>query len=45
MHKGLLFDKKQISCKDKYNNLQSMITQIFGPIKHSRQRGPVFFHI
>ena len=44
IHKGLLFDKN-ISSKDKYTNLQSMITKIFGPIKHSGHRGPVLFYI
>ena len=42
IHKGLLFDIKQISSKDKYTILQPMITKIFGPIKHSGQRS--LFH-
>ena len=45
IHKGLLYDKKQTSSKDKYTNLQSIITQIFGPIKHSGLRRPVLFYI
>ena len=45
IHKGLLYDNKQISSKDKYTNLQSMITKIFGPINHAGQRGPILFYI
>ena len=45
IHKGLLYDKNQTSSKDKYTNLQSIITKIFGPIKHSGLRGPVLFYI
>ena len=32
--KGPQYNKKQISSKGKYINLQSMIRKIFGPIKH-----------
>ena len=45
IHKGLLHDRKQTSSKDKYTNLQSIITKIFGPIEHSGLRGPVPFYI
>ena len=43
IYKGLQYDKKQISSKSKYNNLQSMMRKIFGPIKHSGLRGPILF--
>ena len=38
------YDKKQLSSKGKYTNLQTMITKIFDLIKNSGQRGPVLFH-
>ena len=43
IHKSLQYDKKQISSKGKYINLQSMIRKIFGPIKHSGHGGPILF--
>ena len=43
IHKDLQYDKKQISSKGKYINLQSVIRKIFGLIKHSGHRGPIFF--
>ena len=42
IHKGLQYDKKQISSKGKHINLKSMIRKIFGPIKHSGHRGAIF---
>ena len=41
IHKGLEYDKKQISSEGKYINLKSMIRKIFGPIKHSGHKGPI----
>ena len=43
IHKGLQYDKNQISSKGKYINLQSMIRKIFGPIKHSGHMGLILF--
>ena len=45
IHKGLQYDKKQISSKRKNINVQSMIRKIFGAIKHSGHRGPIFFFL
>ena len=43
IHKGLQYDKKQISSQGKYINLQSMKRKTFDPIKHSGHRGPILY--